>query len=318
MFPNGTVWQMDMVDPRLHTLRVLRSEGTVTATAAALHLTPSTVSQQLQHLAADLRLTLLEPQGRRVRLTAAAHALLRHADDLAARWARAEGDFDAYRSGSAGHLRISSIATGLASIVLPAVDRLAAAYPGMTFELREDAHQDRSRLLLAGRIDIAVLIPAPQEPGAGSDVVESRVLAEEPLDLIVPASHRCATRSAVALAELAEETWIAAGDPADQQLVLRAACASAGFTPRLAHDALEWRAVAALVAHGHGIALLPRHTPVDGELRRLRIGGSVRPSRTIVAQVRRGTSRQPTIEQGLAALAAAARRLERPRSLERP
>ncbi|WP_229119147.1 helix-turn-helix domain-containing protein [Enemella evansiae] len=57
---------MDMVDPRLHTLRVLRSEGTVTATAAALHLTPSTVSQQLQHLAADLRLTLLEPQGRRV------------------------------------------------------------------------------------------------------------------------------------------------------------------------------------------------------------------------------------------------------------
>ncbi len=60
-----------MIDPRLQTLRVLHEQGTVTATARVLHLTPSTVSQQLRQLAAQLGVQLLEPDGRRVRLTPA-------------------------------------------------------------------------------------------------------------------------------------------------------------------------------------------------------------------------------------------------------
>ncbi|MFI9079181.1 LysR family transcriptional regulator [Streptomyces sioyaensis] len=73
-----------MIDPRLQTLRVLHELGTVTATAEALHLTPSTVSQQLRQLSA--RLGLLEPAGRNVRLTPAALALVEHADALFLRW----------------------------------------------------------------------------------------------------------------------------------------------------------------------------------------------------------------------------------------
>ncbi|HEV7628208.1 MAG TPA: LysR family transcriptional regulator, partial [Streptomyces sp.] len=38
---------------RLRVLRALAEHGTVTATAAALHLTPSAVSQQLRLLARD-------------------------------------------------------------------------------------------------------------------------------------------------------------------------------------------------------------------------------------------------------------------------
>ncbi|MFJ9082900.1 LysR family transcriptional regulator [Streptomyces sp. NPDC102384] len=67
-----------MIDPRLQALRVLRAEGTVTATAAVLHLSPPTVSQQLRQLSGELGLKLLEPVGRRVRLTPAALALVDH------------------------------------------------------------------------------------------------------------------------------------------------------------------------------------------------------------------------------------------------
>ncbi|CNF54681.1 Probable transcriptional regulator%2C LysR family [Mycobacterium tuberculosis] len=59
---------------------MLRERGTVTAAADALPLTPSTVSQQLRQLAKEPGGGLLEAQGRRVRLTAAAHTALRHAD----------------------------------------------------------------------------------------------------------------------------------------------------------------------------------------------------------------------------------------------
>ena len=68
---------------RLQALRAVATFGTVTAAAAALHLTPSAVSQQLSKLQRDIGQRLVEPYGRGVRLTAAgslladrAHAIL--------------------------------------------------------------------------------------------------------------------------------------------------------------------------------------------------------------------------------------------------
>ena len=52
---------------KLRILRTLRDRGTVTATAEALRMTPSAVSQQLTNLAGQLGVRLLEAQGRRVR-----------------------------------------------------------------------------------------------------------------------------------------------------------------------------------------------------------------------------------------------------------
>ncbi|NUP30244.1 MAG: LysR family transcriptional regulator, partial [Streptomycetaceae bacterium] len=57
---------------KLRVLRELDERGTVAAVAEALHLTPSAVSQQLTALARETGVRLLEPAGRRVRLTGAA------------------------------------------------------------------------------------------------------------------------------------------------------------------------------------------------------------------------------------------------------
>ena len=59
---------------RLRVLRELDQHGTVTAAAAALHLTPSAVSQQLAGLARELGVPLIEKDGRGVRLTDAGQA----------------------------------------------------------------------------------------------------------------------------------------------------------------------------------------------------------------------------------------------------
>src|SRR4051812_42787370 len=77
---------------RLRVLRVLAEHGTVTAAAAALHLTPSAVSHQLRQLGRDLDVDLLSHEGRNVRLTPAARVLLEHADVLNAQWERAKAD----------------------------------------------------------------------------------------------------------------------------------------------------------------------------------------------------------------------------------
>lgn len=314
-----------MIDPRLQTLRVLRAEGTVTGAAAALHLTPSTVSQQLRQLASELGVELLRPVGRRVQLTAAALTLIEHADVLHARWEEASAALDRHRTGNAGLLRVSGVATAIGAVVAPAMGRLRERYPEIGCHIGEHPGEDRFQLLLAGRVDIAVVIPlvggvsadevpadeVPADEVPADDArVEQRLLLEEPMDLLVPLEHEFAGRGSVELVEAAGEVWIQAGDPRDQHQLLLSAASSAGFVPRLEHSAVDWYAVASLVAHGHGVCLMPRIAPLPSELdlavRRVPLSGSPAPARRLVAYVRRGSSGQTVISRGLAALEEAA------------
>ncbi|MFE1175674.1 LysR family transcriptional regulator [Streptomyces sp. NPDC058773] len=299
-----------MIDPRLQTLRVLHQRGTVTATAEALHLTPSTVSQQLRQLSARIGLELLEPVGRNIRLTPAALALVEHADALFVRWEEARADLAGYADGVAGRLRITGVATAIAGVIAPAAARLREELPRLEVEIGEDPGENRFELLLADRADIAVVIPAPGGfPPDDARFTQQPVL-EEPQDLLVPAGHRFAGRAAqgVALAEAGGESWIRAGDPADQHQLLLTACAGAGFTPRVRHHAVDWYAVAALVAHGFGICLVPRLAPVPERcpVVRVPLRGEPLPVRRFLAAVRRGSEHRAPVARGLAALRAAA------------
>ncbi|MBS4104487.1 helix-turn-helix domain-containing protein, partial [Tsukamurella paurometabola] len=67
---------------RLRILRELADRGTVAATARAMDMTPSAVSQQLKVLAREAGVDLLEPDGRRVRLTDAGLALVVRAESV--------------------------------------------------------------------------------------------------------------------------------------------------------------------------------------------------------------------------------------------
>ncbi|MFG2092135.1 LysR family transcriptional regulator [Streptomyces sp. NPDC048612] len=299
-----------MIDPRLQTLRVLHQRGTVTATAEALHLTPSTVSQQLRQLSARLGLELLEPAGRKVRLTPAALALVGHADALFVRWEEARADLAGHVDGVAGRLRITGVATAIAGVIAPAAARLREELPRLEVEIGEDPGENRFELLLAGRADIAVVIPAPGGPPPDDVRFGQHPVLAEPQDLLVPAGHRFAGRAerGVTLAEAAGESWIRAGDPDDQHQLLLTACATAGFTPRVRHHAVDWSAVAALVAHGFGICLVPRLAPVPERcpVVRVPLRGEPLPVRRFLAAVRRGSAGRPPIARGLAALRAAA------------
>lgn len=60
---------------RLRILRELADRGTVGATAEAMNVTPSAVSQQLKTLQEELGVVLVEKSGRGVRLTEAGLAM---------------------------------------------------------------------------------------------------------------------------------------------------------------------------------------------------------------------------------------------------
>lgn len=304
-----------MVEPvdlrRLQVLRAVHECGTVTAAAALLHLTPSAVSHQLRQLSREVGVPLLERTGRRVRLTPAGLRLVGHADALHARWEQARADVSGYAEVETGPLRMCAFPTALAALLAPAAAMLREEHPHLEVHVSEAETLDGFGMLLSGEVDLAVVVPTLGSPPLGSPKFHQEPLLEEPLDLLVPAGHRLAGRETATLEEVAHEPWVlAAQGTCDFYELAQAACTAAGFNPEVVHHAKDVIAVLALVGHGLGVALTPRLTVVQPHpgVRRLTLRGSPRPSRRLLACVRRGSEDQPVIKRGLDAVRVAASR----------
>ncbi len=284
---------------KLRILQVLDECGTVTAAAARLCLTPSAVSQQLSVLARQLGAPMLEPYGRRVRLTPAARLVLRHADRVFGQLELAEAELAGYLHGEAGEVRVAAFATALTGLVIPAVVRLRSAAPGLTVRLVEAEAAEAFGLLAAGEVDLSVSLSVRGSTAADPRFVQVGVL-DDPLDLALPAGHPLATAERPRLAQLADAPWIFGGHGPWREITL-GACADAGFVPERAHTAADWSAILAMVGAGLGVALLPR-------LRATAAGAGVvvralpadLPSRRVVAAVRAGTEDAPPLRRVLA------------------
>ncbi|MFI8993321.1 LysR family transcriptional regulator [Streptomyces sp. NPDC053542] len=296
-----------MIDHRLRVLRALAEHGTVTATAAALHLTPSAVSQQLRLLGRDLGVQLLRPEGRRVRLTPAALTLLRHADVLQAQWEVAQAELAQQSETPRGTLRLCGVSSALAALAAPALARLRNSHPQVEPRILEEESAECYRLLLAGDADVALVLPGPDAPPVTDARFEQTPLLTDRQDLLVPEGHRLARPEGVELVEAAGESWIVKERNNDTYPLVTAACAAAGFTPRIAHEVKEWYAVSALVAEGFGVCLLPRIVPLPAHaVTRVPLRGEPVPVRRYLTAIRRGSGEHPLVAAGLDALRDAA------------
>lgn len=304
-----TVYIPYMIDRRLDLLQAVVRHGTVTAAAAAFHLTPSAASHQLKALSRELDIGLLEPAGRNVRLTAAADTLLEHAGILAAQWERAQAELAEHRREAAsGPLRLCGFSSAAAALIPDAAAGLRASHPQLVVQVSDAEPRRAFDGLATGDVDIAVVVATPDIPAESDPAFELRTLLVDPLDLAVPVGHPFAAREGIELGEAASEPWIVGtAGSAYHQLVLLA-CTSAGFAPNIAHYASEWDTGAPLIARGFGVSLAPRlaHLPEAGRISRVPLTGHPTPARHVLAGIRAGSSQQPAIAAGLDALQAAA------------
>src|SRR5690349_2652473 len=141
---------------RLRVLRTLEQRGTVAATAEALHLTPSAVSQQLAGLSRDVGVQLLEKHGRGVRLTGQARVLLGHASVVQEQLELARADLAAWREGELGEVNIAGLSTAISALVAPALGQLRTDRPNLQIRVIEDEPPGLFARLDSGDIDVAI------------------------------------------------------------------------------------------------------------------------------------------------------------------
>ncbi|MEV6660727.1 LysR family transcriptional regulator [Nocardia fluminea] len=289
---------------RLRILRELADRGTVAAVAEALSMTPSAVSQQLKVLAREAGVALLEPDGRRVRLTDAGQALVLRADDVLAAMERATAEMAHYRGSPRGQVRVASFPSG-AALLLPPV---LAALAGSGVELvagDEDLPPTEASKLLAD-YDIVLTHRDERAPSMAGPRLSARVLMREPIDVVVAPDHSLAGRSSVRPEELADETWVSVrgGFPVDD--VLESIATLTGVRPRIAQRLNEFRVIETLVVSGYGVALMPRYAVAHPDLSVLPLAG-VRAARVYELVTRPQAHRRPAIATVLDAFETAAR-----------
>jgi DNA-binding transcriptional LysR family regulator len=284
---------------RLHVLRAVSHYGTVTAAARALHFTPSAASQQIRQLARDLGVDLLEPQGRGVRLTPAAESLLAHADAIQARWEQAEFDLRADGGDPAGLLRVTGFPVAISVLLAPMAVRLGERHPRLSVRIAEAGVPECFDLLFEGETDLAVIEATPRNPPLGDTRFDQQPLLDDPFDLVVPEGHALAGRSRVDLSEAAREPWIAPVPDSPCRPHVMSACGAAGFTPDVVHHALDWNVTAHLVAHGLGVALVPRLAHLTPHLPITRVRCTGDPHRKLLTCTRGGARTRPAVAAAL-------------------
>lgn len=285
--------------------RMVHQQGTVTAAAEALCLTPSAVSHHMRELARELKVPILEPQGRGIRLTPAGRLLIGHADALLARWEEAQAELESYRAGLAGPLRIAGFTTAISGLIAPTAGRLRHSHPDLLVQVRECDTAESLDLLVAGEVDLAVVEPIEGGPQPADARLEQSPLLEEPYFLLVPADHPLAREVSIRLEDAADEDWIVADPGAcDHSQRVRVLCAAAGFSPRIVHAAAHWLAVWALVGNGLGVSLIPRlaEGPAGQAVVRVPVSRENMMTRRVLTCVRRGSRQNPLIDLGIRVL----------------
>ncbi|MBT2595743.1 LysR family transcriptional regulator [Arthrobacter sp. ISL-72] len=292
---------------RLRILRELSDRGTVGATAEAMEVTPSAVSQQLKTLQDELGVVLVEKSGRGVSLTEAGRAMAAAAADVSTAMARAEATIDTYRQGWQTHVKAAFFPSA-AEMFLPGLLHRVKEVEGLRFEASLEDPAVAGFTTLAADYDIVVAHSVD-----GPDVFARKGLAvvpllDEPLDVAMPSGHVLAAKTSLTAGDVVGFPWMGVPEGFPFDSVLRQIEIQAGSPAVRAQLFPDLRVLEALVSAGHGLSLLPRYTALRNQDRgfvlRPLLGVTAR--RSIVALARPDVAARTTIRQVLAMLEAEA------------
>lgn len=239
------------------------------AVADELGYTTSTVSQQLAVLGREAGATLIEPDGRRVRLTPAGRRLADHAVTILAALEAARADLDPDGE-PAGTVRVAGFATAVRRSLVPVLAQLGVEHPTVRLRIHEHEPAEAFELLAADEVDLALVYDYTLAPLALDPALRVTPLWSAAWELGVPAADDAAGEPAdddapAVLRRFAGAGWIVNSRNVADEQVVRTIASLAGFEPRIAHRVDSLELVQDLIVAGLGVGLLPADSrPVEG------------------------------------------------------
>jgi DNA-binding transcriptional LysR family regulator len=204
--------------------------GTMHRVAEVMHVSTSTVSQQLALLEKETNTVLFERVGRQVQLTLSGHEFVKQIRPILGELELIGNSMNGRSSTLQGTIRIASFASGLRTIVIPAVETIRKQYPSINVKLFEMEPGQSIPSLDSQQIDIAI-VAYFDKVALDTRSLELVELGDDALKILVGKENPLSARGSVNIADLADQRWALEFDSAYLSEYLRHLCKDAGFAP---------------------------------------------------------------------------------------
>ncbi|MET0468364.1 MAG: LysR substrate-binding domain-containing protein [Aeromicrobium sp.] len=279
---------------RLRLLRELQIRGTLASVAAALHQSPSSVSQQLSLLEQEVGVELLRKVGRRVQLTPQAEILVEHTSAVLERLEQAESDLAASLDEATGTFRLAVFQSVALALMPATLSILETEHPRLRVTMTQREPESALYETWAREFDLVIAEKYPGHNTPWHPELDAVDLTTDEVRLAVPpAGSRFGDITSIA--EAADAPWVLEAPGVASRHFAEQACRVAGFEPDVRYETADLQAQISLIESGHAVALLPdvlwlnREPPVS--LHRL----EGRPHRTIFTSARHASAHSPGV-----------------------
>ena len=179
------------IDPRrLVVLRAVDRHGGVVGAAAALHVSPSAVSQQLALLERETGFVLIDRSRRggqrAIQFTAAGRRLVAYSDALVQVLDDAAAELRTWTAQVTGPVTLATFVTALRGFAGAAMISLARAHPGIKLAVHQVNDATAADDVLAGRTDLALIEDDAQRRRPVPRGLRYEALYDDPFRVVVP------------------------------------------------------------------------------------------------------------------------------------
>lgn len=232
--------------------------GTFTAAAQRLHISQPGLSASIQVLERSVGATLFVRSKKRAELTDSGRELYAGARRVLAIMDALENQIRDGTGISRSTLRIGA-APSFAGLDLAAlISRFTAQNPNVEVSITVGMPLSLLAEVVNETVELA-FVTMPLKPPKG---VQLTPLSTYPMVLACPHGHRLADRNAVQLSELADETFVEFHADQTPRQIVDHAFAAAGINRSVCVSCNDIGSLLELVAHGLGIAIVPRHCAI--------------------------------------------------------
>ena len=238
---------------------VVAEERHFTRAAAKIGIGQPPLSQQIKDLEAEIGALLFRRVAHGAELTTAGEAFLQAVKEMPMLAERATRAARRAARGETGSLRIGLTATAVLNAAVPsAIRAFRRAYADVELVLEEASTTRLVAGLQEGSLDAAFLRPK----GSNPEMLQLRLLSEEPMIVALPSGHVAAKQRDVDLASLKDDSFVLfprAIGPALYDAIV-SACRRAGFEPVIGQFAPQIASMVNLVAAELGVSIVPAST----------------------------------------------------------
>lgn len=287
---------------RLQMLLAVHEQGSLTAAARTLHLTPSAISQQIATLEHEIGKPLTHKIGRNSQLTPegkilleGARNILREIDATTTRLAQLSGE-------AQGTVKLAIFQSAAIAFLPQTLAYLAQHRPLIDLHVDHIDAETGLELTRSRNVDLVIAESYPHHSVPAHAELDQQLLTTDPLHLAVPAHSNI-----LSLPQAARLPWVLEGTHNTSRTWAINQCRAAGFEPSIRFNVEDLTIHLRLVAESEAAAILPSLITSASNttgIRLVELPGN--PQRNIFTAARKDSKDQPGIIAVRNALAHAA------------